>query len=373
MGADRGPVRPKVLYVDDEADNLAIFRRGLDEHFDIATASSGSAGLELIDGQEFAVVLSDQRMPGMSGTEFLEQVKLRQPEAVAVIVTAHSNFDEAVRAINEGKIIRYVTKPWRRPELLAAILESAALFELRRENRLLAESLVREEQAAALSQLTSGLVHELANIAGVLMMVEDIREEWDTDEDLSAELALLKKGIARYRRLVESLRFCSRGQEDLGLELARHDLSAVIRDAVGLARSFPRIQSLQRLDIEADGPCYQVVDGSALSLVLLNLLKNAAEACSGPRAEVKIRLRAEPSGAAEIEVEDSGHGVLPEIGDRIFGGFCSTKGAAGTGLGLAISRRIVEAHGGRLSYRNHDAGCTFTVCLPQREPTSDGA
>jgi two-component system, sensor histidine kinase and response regulator len=374
MQSDRALIRPKVLYVDDEEENLLIFRRGFREHLDIATAASGQAGLELIEHEEFAVVLSDQRMPQMTGTEFLREVRIRRPESVAIIVTAYSNFDDAVRAINEGSILRYVTKPWKRPEMLLAILEAAALFERRRENRLLSETLVRQEEEAALSQLTSGLVHELANIAGVLTTVEDLKEDWDSDDPLDEELASVKKAIERYRRLVDSLRLCARGEEGLALRLAHCDLVEVIRDAVELASTFAAVRALHRLEIRAGEPYRAEVDAAALSQVLLNLIKNAAESCSHlPRAEVMLALHRDPSGSIEIRVEDSGPGVPAEIGERIFGGFYSTKGAAGTGLGLATSRRIVEAHGGRLSFQNHEAGCTFTVRLPERPPPSSGA
>jgi response regulator RpfG family c-di-GMP phosphodiesterase len=185
-------VPPKILYVDDEESNLVIFRKSFASQFDVFTASSGEAALQILEKEQLTVVLSDQRMPKMTGVELLQRAIQLQPEAITIIVSAYTSFDDATRAINEGQVVRYLRKPWQRTEMLEAILEAVALFERRRENRLLSESLIQEQQTAALGQLTSGLIHELANITAVLGTIEDIREDWDSEQDLTQELAALK-------------------------------------------------------------------------------------------------------------------------------------------------------------------------------------
>ncbi len=118
------PPKKKVLFVDDETNILASFRRRLGRSFDISTACGGEQGLELLktDGP-FAGVISDQRMPGMDGIEFLGEVKKRAPDTVRMMLTGHTDLETAVNAVNEGCIFRFYTKPCP-PEVLAAALEA---------------------------------------------------------------------------------------------------------------------------------------------------------------------------------------------------------------------------------------------------------
>ncbi|MEE8273507.1 MAG: HD domain-containing phosphohydrolase [Alphaproteobacteria bacterium] len=121
--ADAPPKR-KILFVDDEANILASFKRRLGKNFDISTAGGGEEALEVLknDGP-FAVIISDQRMPGMDGIEFLGEVKKRTPDTVRMMLTGHTDLETAVQAVNEGCIFRFYTKPCP-PEVLADALEA---------------------------------------------------------------------------------------------------------------------------------------------------------------------------------------------------------------------------------------------------------
>ncbi len=108
--------------------------------------------------------------------------------------------------------------------------------------------------------------------------------------------------------------------------------------------------------------------------VLLNLLRNAVDAVSetdDARHEVTIRASASGDGAIEVSVCDNGPGLSPEIGDRLFDPFITTK-PGGLGMGLSISRSIIEAHGGHLTaLRNRDRGMTFRFTLPVHDKGAD--
>src|SRR5688572_7262614 len=110
-------MKAKVLYVDDEPSNLIVFKAQFGRSMDIRTASSGAQALEILAKEEIPVVLSDQRMPGMSGADLLSEVRKRHPDAIRMIVTAFTDFDQVLRSINEGQVERYITKPWDPSEL----------------------------------------------------------------------------------------------------------------------------------------------------------------------------------------------------------------------------------------------------------------
>ena len=101
-----------VLFVDDEEPNLVVFEAVCGDDFPVLTASSGAAGLELMREHEIGVVLTDQRMPGMTGIELLEKVETEYPETIRLLITAYSDLQAAEDAINRGHVRRYMRKPW---------------------------------------------------------------------------------------------------------------------------------------------------------------------------------------------------------------------------------------------------------------------
>src|SRR5262245_51674395 len=114
----------RILFVDDEENLLAAVARQLRKEFDVETALGGELGLEAIDRNgPYAVVVSDMRMPGMDGIEFLRRVKDRMPDAVRMMLTGNSDLGTAMQAVNEGRIFRFMTKPCP-PDMLAASLRS---------------------------------------------------------------------------------------------------------------------------------------------------------------------------------------------------------------------------------------------------------
>jgi len=123
-----------ILYVDDEEDNLNVFRFNFRSTFTVFTASSGEEGLEVLRNRPIAVVISDQRMPKMTGLEFLREARRVRPQALGIILTAYRDVDVLVEAIRLGHIYRFVTKPWNAEELRAVILQVQELCHLREEN-----------------------------------------------------------------------------------------------------------------------------------------------------------------------------------------------------------------------------------------------
>jgi len=135
-----------VLVVDDEPDILSAFKFNYEDEFDIFTATSGAQGLELLKGREPAVIVADQRMPAMSGTEFLERSMGVSPDAVRIILTGYTDIESLIEAINKSRIFRYITKPWEPKELRMTLRRAAELFHLTRENTRLVGELHRANQ-----------------------------------------------------------------------------------------------------------------------------------------------------------------------------------------------------------------------------------
>lgn len=115
-------MKARVLYVDDEPYNLKALKRIFrDEPFHFITFDSPKTALHKINEIKPAVVISDQRMPEMTGTHFLEEVKNRQPDTVRIILTGQADLEVAIAAINQGNVFRFFQKPWEESELKAEI------------------------------------------------------------------------------------------------------------------------------------------------------------------------------------------------------------------------------------------------------------
>lgn len=166
---------PKVLMVDDEGGVLNAYQRLLrNEAFDLMLTTSPEEALQKVQGGGVAVVLSDQRMPGMEGAQLLEKIREISPDTVRIIMTGYADTQAAIDAINRGAVYRFLTKPWNDDELRATMRQAVARFNLVTENKLLQK--LTQEQNVALQDLNQNLerkvVERTAVIAGLNKQLE---------------------------------------------------------------------------------------------------------------------------------------------------------------------------------------------------------
>ncbi|MDH5597515.1 MAG: response regulator [Cyclobacteriaceae bacterium] len=113
--------KPSILYVDDERDNLTTFKSVFRRHYDVSIALSGMEGIEILKTKKIDLVITDQRMPEMTGVDFLKETVHDYPDIIRMILTGFSDIKDIIEAINKGKVYAYITKPWHKDELKLAI------------------------------------------------------------------------------------------------------------------------------------------------------------------------------------------------------------------------------------------------------------
>lgn len=145
-----------VLYVDDEEQNLISFRATFRRDYDVHTALSGKEGLEIMANNKISLVITDQRMPEMTGIQFLEKVIPAYPDTIRIVLTGFSDIEVIIEAINTGRVFRYINKPWDDTELKMTIENARQLFELQINNKNLMFQLQQkvEEQEKTLKLFT---------------------------------------------------------------------------------------------------------------------------------------------------------------------------------------------------------------------------
>jgi CheY-like chemotaxis protein len=364
-----------VLFVDDEPDNLGVFEAACSERFKVLMASSAAEALELMRRHAVCVLLADQRMPHMTGLELLARARIEFPETVRMLVTAYSDLDTAIGAINCGQVRRYLKKPWEHAELLAAIAEGVEYYTMRAKLYALERRLLETERVYSLGLITSRLARELNK------PVSDLRERVararglvraaaeSVPPDVTGAGALRARLIESDEELGEALVGAERALDVVrGVEIPvgpskrqNVDVSEVLRLTLRLLQSELRGACSVEIDVHPVPP----ILGSAAQLgqVMLNLLVHALEMTAGaPRHQRTLTIRlAHEAPWVIFEVESSA--PAPQSDRAPVSGEFPAR--AQKELGLAISQSIVDDLGGKLHTENIPGGGLRRVKLPQ--------
>lgn len=169
--------KPIVLCVDDEPNILKTLQRlFIDEDYDIHLAGSGPEAIGLLEsGLRPSVIISDQRMPGMSGAEFLAKAREIAPDSIRMVLTGYADINAAINVINQGGVHRYIVKPWNDDDLKITVREAVGRFNLVQENRRLSEALkekniilgrINEELERKVEERTSELRQKVKELEG---------------------------------------------------------------------------------------------------------------------------------------------------------------------------------------------------------------
>ena len=380
-----------ILCVDGEREILSALRRFLRQKTDrILTANSGEEGLELLEAHSPGVIVSDLRMPGMKGAEFLNHVLKFAPHTFRILLSGHADMEAAISAFNKGEIHRYLLKPWDPAKLGHAIKQGFEHHQLIQANLALTDSLseknqeledlnakleqktidlteqlLHSERLSVLGRLAAGIIHEVMTPLTISVgWVETVSKSPNITEDQKGSLSIATEQIFRAASLMESIRDFSRKKHliktptdankliDHALDLLIHPLK---QKNISISRSF---EANKRIN----------VDGKQITQVLLNLINNAIDSLdSGGRITVSTHAVESKKGmrSVHIVIKDNGSGIAPDIVRQIFEPFFSTKGSKGTGLGLSICNGIMDNHGGEIDLKSRlGQGTTFTLSLP---------
>jgi two-component system sensor histidine kinase/response regulator len=373
-----------ILYVDDDAANLTVLQAACSDEFNVVTAESAEAALEIMRQHEIAVLLVDQRMPGMSGVELFEATREHFPDTVRILITAYSDLTDAINAINRGQVRGYLRKPWDPVHLKATLREGLEVYDTRRKVRDLERRLLETERVYSLGVVAASVAHELRTPLTALLTNLDLAEmrlkalldtlrsgrsagagEVDAGSKAIEQIERAKQVVGQITEITSGIELSHRRRDD--------DRTADMREVANLTLRCVRAELLKRAQIQVDIEPGPPVQGSPTKLgqVVMNLLINALQALPDrPRGQNLVSLRLRPAGEfVRLEVEDNGSGIPENVLGQIFDPFFTTKAHGGTGLGLAISRQIVEEVHGRIAVESEvGRGTRFSVEIPVAVP-----
>lgn len=358
---------PLVLYVDDERPNRIVFEQSFKSEFRIKTISDGRSALELMATEDVAVLVTDIRMPEMDGLELLALAKQRHPDALRMVITAFSDIDPILRAINDGLVARYIVKPFERGELEQVLRWATEMWTLQKNSPAVAKRMLELEKLAAVGTLTALYMHDVRTpLTTVTLLVDELQAIAANQGPDAAEVAGdVKSANATVSGMIGDLWSFIRPPKTLA-ERPAIDPRPVIVSSVKM---------LEKLSVYADvklryiGPSdlpHVRMSPTALTQIMLNLVGNAAQAVVARRqAGLGVEIDARPAGdMLEVDIRDEGIGMPPEVLKRIGTPFFTTR-AEGTGLGIANVQRLVGTAGGRMKIESEQgSGTKVTLLLP---------
>lgn len=380
-----------VLYVDDDFSNRLVFEHTFKTRFTIETRADGASALErLREEPPVAVIVVDQRMPGMCGTDLLRRTRELHPSVQRMIVTAYEDPQPILEALNTGLVSRYIVKPWSRAEVDAALASCLEIHRLQRENILLEQHVQNAARFDTLGEIAAGVLHDLSQPVTVLNSTIELLQETsvllgelsarvergEMEDVRTSQIKLSDLGLG-FGPMVQEIAAASRAMYKLvgaSKSLLRGDRDAqpghpqqAIEEAILLAGSKIRgTGGTLRLDLAPGLPQVRM-SSQRLTRVIVNLLINAAHAIERrPAPEVSLTARNDEDGVTLV-VRDNGAGMTPDVLGRAREPFFTTKAVGvGTGLGLSTIQRMLEEAGGRMTIESEAAvGTTVSVWVPR--------
>jgi len=378
-----------ILIVDDERPNLTVLRNFLEAGYSVQEAQSGADALKIAKTSDLDIVITDQRMPEMTGVELLEQIRDLKPDVAGIVLTGFTDPPALISAINRARVFRFLKKPWQPDDILEAVRQASEhVYQTRAIRRLvgllakrtddLDASLVQIrrtqtqmlhlERLGTMGKLAAGVVHDLRNLMVSLGYVESVLEQRSVAPDVMESVQVGMQGVGNLIHTLEAMHQFARGGT---LQVQKSILrpALVVNDALAIARMDMGFRAHKvAVNIE-DGLPEVLGDRQKLTQVLVNLVRNAVQASAQWR---QIGVEAtRKNGHVVFAVEDEGPGVPPELKQNLFKPFVSSKGEGGMGMGLYMAKLIIDSHQGEIAVLDRPTGgARFEVRLrPAEVPT----
>jgi len=359
--------KPLIMVVDDEVQNINVLRDLLEEKYQIITSLNGQEALELIHSMEspdkIQLIISDQRMPKMTGVEFFERIIDKIPETIRIILTGYTDIQAIIDSINKANIYKFITKPFEPAELLLTVQRGIEAHQMKRQ---------LQEGDRLKREFISTISHELRTpmngIQGALELIKMDTEQGSYKENLSTIETSTNHMLGLIDSILDFTLFES-GTNEIQLKKAHFttEVDALIEgfrercQEKGLQLNYEPLDSDTCLEIDID-KTRQVI-----TYLLSNAIKFTATGSISVTANVASGLNGK---RLNIKITDTGIGIDKDFHKEMFSLFKQADGSfsrqyGGLGIGLTLAKRLLTILKGDISIESAPGkGSSFSVKIP---------
>ncbi len=364
-------MKHSVLVVDDEVDNVDALERLFRRKYKVLKATSGAEALKLLEENRVSLIVTDQRMPNMTGVEFLAESMESHPEAIRILLTGYTDIDSVIGAINSGQVYRYVTKPWDPVDLANTVDKALERYELSAElaekNRAL-EIALRELRTLdeAKSNFMILINHELKTPLTTMISFLDLLKETSLTEEQKKYVARVGTSADRLHALInDSLELVSAETGTMPVKPTGINLKKLVAE---LSKEFEGALEKKGMKIDAVFGASDVrADSKALRSVLSRLLDNAIK-FGHENSTIELGSRETDDGRVQLSLVNEGKSVKAETIAKILKPFSLDEDvmhhSKGTGLGLSVVQAVLRRLGSQLEVQSPKGKFEASFSLP---------
>lgn len=371
MSLDAVAVKPKIICVDDEVDNLDALERIFRKNYQVFKAiSAKDATFILKSHPEVSVIISDQRMPGISGVEFLEATVETHPESTRILLTGYTDIESVITAINKGQIFRYITKPWDTADLVNTVDRAYEKFQLRQELRKKNEDLqdaLQELQALdkTKSQFMILINHELKTPLTAIISFAALLKETALSEEQRLFVDRINKSSEKLKSIVDDVLLVVKGEMSL-IKVTKERITSEFffrnwtPDFTTSTKSKNQHFNCQlKLDVFNS-------DTTLLKTVINRALHNATKFGTAG-SEIKMTVFENARNQVQIDIFNEGPHINESLIEKIYKPFTLDENvmnhSVGMGLGLTICQTLTRAMQGQMTIKNEANGVMISFIL----------
>lgn len=356
----------KILYLDDELGNLQSFLAAFRRKYEVFVTHDQQEAIDIIKREKPEIIITDQRMPIVTGVEFLYTASQLHPDAIKILTSAYSDISAVIDAVNKGHIYNYIKKPWDLNDV-ALILDNAAKYYLAGET--IREQIKKLEKTnEELNRFIYSASHDLrapiTTIKGLLNMARE-----DVTDPLSTQyFSMIEDSVIKLDSFIRSIvQYYQNGKDVFDYKVI--DFKSFI-DSVLKEFSFEIHQNNIKTSVSVYSKCEFVTDTFRLRIILGNLVSNAIKFRKKniPNPEVQIEVFSDDK-EAKIIIRDNGEGIINELQEKVFNMFFRVSSEiSGNGVGLYLVKEAVEKLGGHVELSSEvSVGTTVCITLPNKK------
>lgn len=338
-----------LLFIDDETDNLDALERVFRKKYNVLKCDSGPQALKILkENPQISVIVSDQRMPDMTGVEFFKESMTISPFAIRILLTGYTDLDSVIAAINSGQVYRYITKPWDTRELQIIIDQAIEKFELESELKIKNKELKKaldeiKTLDLAKSQFMILINHELKTPLTSLISFLELLLQTNLDSEQKKYLEKISKSSNRLKEIIsDSLELISSELEQIKIQKHKLHDEKVIQNVISKLEKELDLSSVQ-FQVDVCNEKFES-DSTILENVLTRILKNAVQ--HGNTGEKIFVKTSRENHRICFEITNSGKEISPETIEKIMKPFALNENimnhSKGLGLGLSISQSLLK-------------------------------